>query len=113
VVLGDFSVPDNDKVKFSGSRKQALSEAALSIAAATATDRFCVSFCVSSTAFTLPEGRTRLYMKDAAASSLKPVAEETGLADPQVRLVFITEANDTRFDEYGVLRPLNAAHLDD
>ena len=113
VVLGDFSIPDNDKVKFSGSRKQALSEAAVSIAAAASTDRFCVSFCVSSTAFVLPEGRTRLYMKNAAASSLKTIAEETGLEDPQVRLVFITDANDTRFDEYGVLRPINVAHLDD
>jgi hypothetical protein len=113
VVLGDFAIPDTDKIKFSESRKTALSEAAVSIAAATATDRFCVSFCVSDTSFYLPEGRTRMYMKNAEASSLKTVAAETGLEDPQVRLVFITDANDTRFDEFGVLRPLNAAQLEE
>ena len=113
VVLGDFAIPDTDKIKFSGSRREALSEAAVSIVAAASTDRFCVSFCVSDTGFALPDGRTRLYMKDAAASSLKTIATETGLEDPQVRLVFITDANDTRFDEYGVLRPLTEAHLDE
>ncbi len=113
VILGDFAIPDSEKIKFSGSRKEALSETASFIAATAATDRFCVSFCVSDTGFSLPDGRTRLYMKNATASSLKTIATETGLEDPQVRLVFITDANDTRFDEYGVLRPITAAQLDE
>ena len=33
--------------------------------------------------------------------------------DTDVRLVFITDLNDTRFDTYGVLRPLNTAQLDE
>lgn len=113
VILGDFAIPDSEKIKFSGSRKEALSEAAAFLAATAATDRFCVSFCVSDTGFSLPDGRTRLYMKNATASSLKTIATETGLEDPQVRLVFITDANDTRFDEFGVLRPITAAQLDE
>ena len=113
VVLGDFAIPDTDKIKFSESRKQTLADTAQTIVTATATDRFCVSFCVSDTGFVLPEGRTRIYWKDATASSLRTIAAETGLEDPQVRLVFITDANDTRFDEFGVLRPLNTAQLEE
>ena len=113
VVLGDFAIPEGDKVKFSESRRQTLNDTAQAIVTAAATDRFCVSFCVTDTGFTLPEGRTRIYLKDATASSLKTLATETGLEDPQVRLVFITDANDTRFDEFGVLRPLNTAQLDE
>ena len=95
--------------------KAAISVAKLSqrqsVADACATERFAVSFCISSMSFVLPEGRTRIFMEDQAASSLKTLAEESKLADPKVSLVFLTDVNDTRFDEYGVLRPLTTAQL--
>lgn len=113
VVLGDYAIPTTESVKFSGDRNESLSAAALSILTACGSDRFAVSFCVSDPGFTLPQGRTRIYMEDQAASDLKTLATETGLEDTAVKLVFLTDVNDTRFDEYGVLRPLTAAQLDE
>ena len=45
--------------------------------------------------------------KQAAKQS---IAQNAGLEDPATRLVFLTEIHDTRFDAFGVLRPLDAAH---
>ena len=113
VVLGDFAIPDTDQIKFSGSKQEALAAAAKAVMDNCSSELFAISFCVSDPTFALPEGRTRMYLKDASASSLRTVAEETGIDDPTVRLVFITEANDTRYDEFGVLRPLNTAQLEE
>ena len=113
VVLDDFAVPVSEALKFSGSRKEALSTAAANILTACGTERFAVSFCLDDMNFVLPEGRTRIYMENTAASELRTIAQESGLADPVVGLVFLTDVNDTRFDEYGVLRPLNKAQLEE
>lgn len=113
VVLDDFAIPVSEKIKFSGSRNEILSAAAKKILEACSTDRFAVSFCVANAGISLPEGRTRLYMKDRSASDIKTLSEEAALADPAVKLVFITDLNDTRFDDYGVLRPLTTAQLEE
>lgn len=113
VVLGDFAIPTSENIKFSGNRNEILSAAAKKILEACGTDRFAVSFCVASAGLTLPEGRTRLYIEDQSASDIKTLSEEAALTDPAVKLVFITDLNDTRFDDYGVLRPLNTAQLEE
>ena len=38
------------------------------------------------------------------------IAQSSGLEDPEIRVVFMTDVHDTRFDAYSVLRPLSAAH---
>lgn len=113
VVLDDFAVPDTDKIRFDGSRKEALQAAADSVMQACGSDLFGISFCVADHTFPLPNGRTRMYMENASAGDLKTIAQESGITDTAVRLVFVTEANDTRFDDYGVLRPLNTAQLEE
>lgn len=109
VVLTDFYFPDTDAVVFSGDKTEALTAAAKTLVTTCATDYFAVSFVMDKT-FTLPEGRCRMYLRGAAASEAVHIAAASGLADPQIRLVFLTDNHDTRFDAYGVLRPLNAAH---
>ena len=52
-------------------------------------------------------------MKNQSASELKSVAEQTALADPTIKLVFITDLNDTRFDDYSVMRPLDTAQFEE
>lgn len=113
VVLGDFAIPTSEKIKFSGDRKEILGTAAKKILEACSTDRFAVSFCVTSASFPLPEGRTRLYMENQSASEIKALSAETVFSDTAVKLVFITDLNDTRFDDYSVLRPLNTAQLEE
>lgn len=109
VVLDEFRFPDTDAIIFNGDRQEALSQAAKSLVSAAADTSFTVSF-VGGGGFTLPEGRCRLYMTGVAAADAAKVAQESGIPDADIRLVFLTEVHDTRFDEYCVLRPLDAAH---
>ena len=109
VVFEEFRFPDTQNLKFSGDRAQAIADAAKTLVTSCATDTFAVSF-VGAPDFALPEGRSRLYLEGAVAAQADAVAQQTGLSDPTVRLVFLTEIHDTRFDTYSVLRPLDAAH---
>lgn len=113
VVLGDFSVPQDNGLKFGYNRNESLEAAAKIILEACGTDRFAVSFCVTDPGFTVPGGRARVFMKDQSAADVKNLADLFEFADPAVSLVFITDKNDTRFDAYGVLRPLDTAQLEE
>lgn len=108
VVFDYFDFPDTEYMRFNGDKEQSLAEAAKTLVASCGTDSFTVSF-VQNPEFALPEGRTRLYLKDAVAADAAMLAQQTGLEDPQIRVVFLTQIHDTRFDEYGVLRPLDTA----
>lgn len=110
VVFDDFCFPDTDKIAYSGDQTAALSRAAETLVSTCATERFAISFEGQNAAFPLPQGRCRLYLSDIPAANAERVAEQTGLEDPAVHLVFLTEFHDTRFDVYSVLRPLAAAH---
>ena len=109
VIFDYFDFPDTKYMRFDGDKEQALAEAAQTLVTSCTTDSFAVSF-VQKPGFALPEGRTRLYITDAVAADAAMLAQQTGLEDPKVRLVFLTQIHDTRFDDYGVLRPLDAAH---
>ncbi len=109
VVFEEFRFPDTNDLKFSGDRAQALADTAATLVTSCATESFAVSF-VQSAGFALPEGRSRLYVEGAVAANAATIAQQSGLADPAVNLVFLTEVHDTRFDAYSVLRPLEAAH---
>ena len=113
VVLGDFAVPESTGLKFNYNRNESLAAAAKNILDACGTDRFAISFCVADPGFVLPEGRARVYMENQNAADAKSLAEQMSFTDPEVRLVFITDLNDTRFDVYGVLRPLTTAQLEE
>lgn len=108
VVFDYFDFPETDKMRFNGDKKEALQTAAKTLLTSCSTNSFTVSF-VQKAGFTMPEGRTRLYIKDAVAADVQNVAQQTGIADPKIGLVFLTEFHDTRFDEFSVLRPLDAA----
>lgn len=109
VVFYDFSVPDSENIYFDGDKTEAITAAAKTLMTSCSGDSFTVSF-EGSVSFPLPEGRSRLYLKNADASGAQALAEASGLTDPSVYLVFLTQVADTRFDEYGVLRPLSSAH---
>lgn len=109
VVFYDFYFPKTTGIVYSQDKAEALATAAKTLVSSCATDTFAVSF-VGSVDFVLPEGRSRLYMENVEAANAASAAQQTGLADPAIRLVFLTEVHDTRFDKYSVLRPLSAAH---
>ena len=109
VVFDEFRFPDTEDLKFEGDRQQAIADAAKTLTISCATDNFAVSF-VGGADFPLPQGRTRLYVTSGVAAEADAIAQQTGLENPAVSLVFLTEIHDTRFDAYSVLRPLEAAH---
>ena len=109
VVFDYFDFPDTKYMRFNGDKEQALITAAQTLVTSCATNNFAVSFA-REPGFPLPEGRTRLYIKDAVAADAALLASQAGLENPEIRVVFLTQIHDTRFDDYGVLRPLDAAH---
>lgn len=109
VVFTDFCFPDGDYT-FDGDRTEAITTAAATLVNTLSTDSFAVSFQSGSTSFPLPEGRSRLYLSGIDASDAQSAATETGIAAPDIYLVFLADSNDTRFDAYSVLRPMSAAH---
>lgn len=109
VVFTDFYFPDSKGYVFDGDKSTALTDAAQSLVTACTTETFAVSFVRGSTAFTTPNGRSRIYIQDTDASKAASIAAELGLDDPAVKLVFLTDSFDTRFDEYGTLRPIENA----
>lgn len=109
VVLADFDYPTDPDAESAADREGSIASAAASIAQSCATSTFAVSF-VGDSDFPLPQGRCRLYVEDISAADAKRAAEATGLADPLIYVVFLTNVNDTRFNDYSVLRPLDATH---
>ena len=109
VVFDEFHFPDTEDLKFTGDRAEALNSAAKTLLSSCATESFAVSFVAGEEGFTLPQGRSRLYIKDATAADAAGIAGASGVADPAINLVFQTPFHDTRFNEYSVLRPIESA----
>lgn len=110
VVLEDFCFPETTKILVNGEKEELLTNAAKVLLNACATDRFAVSF-VKTAPFTMPEGRSRLYLTGMDASQAAAAAQTSGVADTAVKLVFLTELHDTRFNVYSVLRPISGADV--
>ncbi len=109
VVLDNFCFPNTQDMKFSGDKTEALNTAAKTLLTSCATGNFALSFIQNQEGFALPQGRSRLYLTDVAAAQAASVAAASGVTDPLVNLVFLTDVHDTRFDEYSVLRPIQSA----
>lgn len=109
VVFDDFCFPDTKDLKFSGDRAEALNTAAKTLLTTCSTESFAVSFIGGAEGFALPQGRSRLYVTGATAAEAAGIATQSGVTDPAINLVFLTEFHDTRFNTYGVLRPLESA----
>lgn len=105
VVFSDYYFPATDRIVFKGDKAEALAKTAQTLVNTCTTEGFAVSFVVQSE-FAVPSGRSRLYLTGTAAAEAQAVAEQFGLEDPQIRVVFLTTVHDTRFDDYGVLRPI-------
>lgn len=107
VVFSEFRIPVTDRISFSGDRTQAIRDAAQSLVTACANENFAVSFMTTDSAFPLPEGRSRVYLENVSAKNVGAVAAQVNVDDPQAKLVFVSNTNDTRFDEYSVMRPIS------
>lgn len=113
VVYYDFRFPNTDKIIFEGDKTQAITDAAVTLATACSTEQLCVSFEASGPNFALPQGNCRVYLRGVDAEDAETVAQQVVTDDPSLHVLFITtasDASDTRFEKYSVLRPLESAH---
>ena len=113
VVYYDFRFPRTDKIVFDGDKTQAITDAAATLATACATEQLCVAFEVEDPAFVLPQGNCRVYFRDVAAEDAETTAQQVAPENTSLRVLFITtasDASDTRFEAYCVLRPLESIH---
>ena len=109
VLLDNFCFPASDAYIFNGDKPAALAAAADTLISTCSSKDFVLSFCVQDPTFSLPEGRTRMYLSGIDANGIAQKANQVTFEDPDIRLVFLCETGDTRYDEYSVLRSLNVA----
>ena len=109
VVLTDFCFPESDMVRFDGDKDAALLNAANWLTQKCGGGKFAISFSVTNHEFPVPAGRSRMYLEKVPATNVGAVATKVSenLTEPEIRLVFMADTNDTRFNSYGVLRPLS------
>lgn len=112
VVFSEFRMPDTEGIYFTSDRAEALASAASTIVTTCATDNFAVSFITDDASFKLPEGgRCRIYLENVGAKDTGAAAARMNVPDPAVNLVFIATTNDTRYDEFSALRPINTLNM--
>lgn len=112
IVLDEFRIPDHENVIFNEDRNEALLEAMNTILERCGEENLTISFTVTSASFALPEdSRTRIYLSGVSADRVGATAAQAVIPDPTIRLVFVSTANDTRFDEYSVLRPIASSDV--
>ncbi len=108
VLLDNFCFPNSDKYIFNGDKPAALQSAASTLMSTCGSSKFVLSF-LADTSFTLPEGRCRLYLKDVSAAGIGQAASQVKMDEPEIKLVFLAESGDTRYEKYSVLRSLHVA----
>ena len=109
VLLDNFRFPNSEQYIFSGDKTAALQTAATKIMEACASNKFVVSFGVDDPTFALPEGRCRMYLSNVEAANVGTKFSQVTVEDPEIRVVFLSETGDTRFDKYSVMRSLHVA----
>lgn len=106
VMLDRFCFPNSEQYIFNGDKAAALQNAAATLMDTCAAPNFTLSFGVTDPAFPLPEGRCRMYLEGIGAAGIGSTAAKVTIEDPEIRLVFIADTGDTRYNAYGVLRSL-------
>ena len=111
VVLGEFWMPSSTDYAYNGDPIGDVVSAASSLVNSLSSDYFTVSFMVTDSTFALPEGRCRMYLENITPSNVSLTAAQATISEADIRLVFLADTNDTRYDAYGVLRPLESTEV--
>lgn len=109
VMFTDFRFPETTQIDYAGNKLTAIQEAATTLVAECATDRFAVSFMATGSTVKPVTGRSRLYLVNEDVAQATTVAAGYTVTDPAVDLVFMTGSYDTRFETWSVLRPMDNA----
>ena len=111
VLFDYYCFPPLEEIQFNGDPMEALATTAQTVVDNCATSNFAVSFVNNNFGWTVPEGRSRVYMDNVAdVAGITVVTAGMTLKDPEINLVFLTNNRDTRYEKYSVLRPIYMAH---
>ena len=108
VLFSDFRFPDTSELDYSGDKVENLQKAAKALVEKCTTDTFALSFLTTGSTVGTVSGRSRLYLEGVEAANAAATAAKYEAEDPGAQLVFITDSFDTRYEEYGVLRPITS-----
>lgn len=108
VVFDDFRIPDSGNIIYTTeyTREEAAGMAAQSIVEQLADTPIRVSFSSSNALVAEHSERTYLVCEDGSQVSALVDGLSSVLDDPSTQVVFLTASRDTRFEGYGLLRPL-------
>ncbi len=106
VVFTDFYFPESDSIVFRGDKTEALSKAAQTLVNTCGANGFAVSFGIKQS-FAFPDGKSRIILQDVQAADAEAAAQAVEIDNPEVRIMFLAENHDTRYDGYSVLRPIS------
>ena len=110
VVFTEFRFPSSDRIRFSGDKAAAITNAAAKLQETCGTNNFVISFATNDTSFVLPEGgMNRIYLTDVGAKDADAAAAKMTVPNPETNLVFLATSTDTRYDKYSALRPIITA----
>lgn len=108
IVFDDFRIPDSGNIIYTSdyTREEAAALAAQSICEQLADTPIRVSFNSSNSQ--VAQSSERVYLTCEDGSQVASLVEnlQDVLEDPSTQIVFLTASRDTRFDGYGILRPL-------
>ena len=108
IVFDEFWIPDSTNIVYNSelTREDAAAEAAKTIRSLLTTDPIRVSFNSSSPKVAEVSDRVCLVTEDGSAVAGLVEEVQEPLEDPAAQIVFLTASRDTRFNGYGLLRPL-------
>ncbi len=110
VVFDGFLYPASGSIIYTSNltRSELIAAAAQELESAFADSNLTISFCTTDTAFPVDSANGRLYIPDASGASVDRIiaSMENTVANPATQVVFLSDSRDTRFDAYGLLRPL-------
>jgi len=111
VVLTDFRFPNSDKYLYNGDKNQALANTAQRLLDSCTAVNFTLSFGTTDASLQIPDGRSRIYLENVDPTNVGARASQVTVDNPQIRLVFLASTNDTRYNDYGVLRPITVSEI--
>ncbi|MFI3313940.1 MAG: hypothetical protein R3Y62_08635, partial [Eubacteriales bacterium] len=105
IVYLDFYLPESDYIVYGETAETAIVDAAAYLSTTTVADQINISYGSSDGAL-LAYG-DRLYLESGNASLIASLTEQVP-ADKKAAetLVFLTSSRDTRFQDYGLIQPL-------
>lgn len=114
IVFDQFEIPTSENIVYKSdlTREEAAAEAAKSLKAMLETTPIRVSFGSSNKS--VAEHSDRIYLATEDGSSVAGLVDSVKepMEDPSVQIVFLTNSRDTRFNDYGVLRPVIEARVE-